>query len=711
MTHAYPFLFGSQYYRAPTPEPECWAGDLQHMRDLGFNAVKLFVQWRWSHRGEDRFYFDDLDRLIDLAHENGLGVTLNTLLDMSPLWLFEKHPDARQVSAAGEVIEPYAVAHRSIGGHPGPCYNHPGALAERERFLIAVYEHFRGHPALSAWDVWNEPEQSFQSRVPDLRTLVCYCPHCREGFVEWLRGKYGGIERLNEVWGRCYETWEQAEMPRTGGTITDFVDWREFHLDTMTREAEWRLALARECDPPHPCYLHVVPNVMSCFSSVTGVDDFALAEHCDLFAASMNGTPATLAQVVSAARGKVCYNVESHLNYGSLGMHQRRLGLSDVLADFIPQIGAGVKGFLFWQYRPEVLGAESPAWGLVKPDGSDRPITSAVREFWATIKPHAEALLAASPEPPAVGLWKSRKNEIFHFAMHGSLAPLIQSVEGYLNALYWSSLPCRIVSEAMLAAGELEGIRLLIMPSCYYLTEGEAGALDRWVRGGGVLLCEAHLGGYNGTTGRHSRTVPGCGLAESWGVRETDSTSSYHLPKTCQALLPTSENVSDTFFGSDGQYFPIRLTNGGTVWGASRYAILEGADLAPLGSFDGTDTCLAWAPVGRGQVLYAGTNLGEGAARGSEGLLAVLAECCTRAGVSPTLGAIAAAAGTLHFDVLRDQRGPRFIAAINRSDGAQTVRVTGDGTWQGLFSGLRWALGGETEIEVPAMLAELFVRA
>jgi hypothetical protein len=24
-------------------------------------------------------YFDDLDRLLDLAHENGLGVTLNTI--------------------------------------------------------------------------------------------------------------------------------------------------------------------------------------------------------------------------------------------------------------------------------------------------------------------------------------------------------------------------------------------------------------------------------------------------------------------------------------------------------------------------------------------------------------------------------------------------------------------------------------------------------
>ena len=68
----------------------------------------------------------------------------------------------------------------------------------------------------------------------------------------------------------------------------------------------------------------------------------------------------------------------------------------------------------------------------------------------------------------------------------------------------------------MLARGELDGLELLIMPNGYFLTEPEATALDAWVRGGGVLLCDAHLGGYNGTTGRHSRTVPGCGLAEAW---------------------------------------------------------------------------------------------------------------------------------------------------------------------------------------------------
>jgi beta-galactosidase len=173
-----PFLFGAQYYRAPTPSPYCWESDLSRMRALGFNAVKFWVQWRWSHRSAnpDRFFWEDLDRLMDLAAKNELGVTLNTIFDVAPLWLYEQHPDARQVDATGAIIQPYVVGHRQIGGHPGPCYNHPEARAHRERLLAAAVERFAAHPAMSMWDVWNEPEQAFHARPEDSCLLLPELP-------------------------------------------------------------------------------------------------------------------------------------------------------------------------------------------------------------------------------------------------------------------------------------------------------------------------------------------------------------------------------------------------------------------------------------------------------------------------------------------------------------------------------------------------------
>ena len=712
-----PFLFGAQYYRAPTPEPECWPADLERIKALGFNAVKYWVQWRWSHRQRDRLVFDDLDPLMDLAQANGLQVTLNVIFDVSPHWLFERYPDARQVMNNGHVIEPYTVGHRQIGGHPGPCYNHPGALSERKKFMAATIQHFRGHPALAMWDVWNEPELSFPQRAPHTETLVCYCAHCQARFLAWLMKKYGSVERLNQVWGRCYDSWEQIELPRNPHTFTDFVDWREFHIDTMTREATWRLDMVREQDPGRVAYLHVVPNVMSAFNSISCcADDFDLAERCDLFAATMNGGPILATQVVSAARGKLCYNVESHLNHGCTSFHQRMLALPDLLRDWLPQIGMGIRGFLFWQYRPEVLGFESPAWGVVGLDGSDRPITGAVRSFWQALSPHVDALLRCPPQPAEIGIWKSRKNEIMHFCMHQELSPLVESVEAYIQALYWHSYPYRIVSGQMLERGQLDGLKLLIMPSPYYLTEAEAQHLMAWVQGGGVLISEAHLGGYNGTTGRHSRALPGCGLAEVWGIREADSTSSYHLKlesaETFQGSVTEDVRKALADLGtSGGLYFPIRLAGGTLAWGASRYAALESQDANVEGCFAADVPCLISKSVGHGTVFYCGTNLGQGARQGETGLVELVRKAATRAGVAPTLNLVSGIPGQVHLDLLQDDHGPRFLMVVNRSADEQAIRLPslGMASCHGLFSGLDWALRGDQPISVPAGLVDLFV--
>ena len=709
----FPFLFGSQYYRAPTPDPECWAQDFRNLQDLGFNAVKFFVQWRWSHRAPGRYTFDDLDRLMDLAGQHGLGVTLNFILDVSPVWLFERFPDARQVDIRGHNIEPYAVGHRQIGGHPGPCYNHPGALAERQQFVAASVEHFRQHPALQMWDVWNEPELCFPQRTPDMHTLACYCPHCARRFRDWLSFKYGSLERLNTVWGRCYETWPQVELPRDTGTITDFIDWREFHLDTMADEAAWRLQTVEQLDPEHGRYLHVVPN--SFFSAVTCADDFAMAEHCEVFAATMTGGPTTCMHVISAGRGKVCYNVESHINHGCTDMHQSIVELPQLMRDLLPQFGMGIKGVLFWQYRSEVLGFESPAWGLVKTDGSPRPVTAAVRQFWATLKPIAADLRRAHPRPAEIGVWRSRKNEIFHFCAQGQVNGFNAALDAYIQALYWNNLPFVLINDRMLAAGQLDGLKLLIMPAGYYVTQEEADALDRWVQTGGVLLCEAHLAGYNGTTGRHSQSVPGGGLAGAWGLRETDTTSPHHL-RLSQTVQADSGAVTEDvrkalkeFGSSGGEYFPIQMADGALVWGAHRYAILAGDDLTPLGRFGADAPCIARKTVGKGSVFYCGTNLGDAAAGNHPaGLQALLHMAVEAAGISPTGLLAADMERTVHLDLLYENGIARFAVLINKADSDQTVRLQGSGQWRGLYTGMNLELQEHGSVHLPAGFVELF---
>jgi beta-galactosidase len=294
---------------------------------------------------------------------------------------------------------------------------------------------------------------------------------------------------------------------------------------------------------------------------------------------------------------------------------------------------------------------------------------------------------------------------------------LTESVEAYIQALYGASIPFRIVSEKMLALGELDGLKLLIMPSCYYVTDEEAAALDRWVRTGGVLLNEAHLAGYNATTGRHSRVLPGGGLAQSWGIREIDSTSSHHLRLGEQQALRVRAGMTEDVrkalrdFGvTGGAVFPFSLADGSLAWGAHRYAILGGDGVTSEGSFDGTHPCAVSKPVGDGWVLYCGTNVGLAAAtQGGAGLMSLLNKALARAGVMPVRHFSVDGVGDVRADVLYDGQATAFLVVNNRAGEARSMSLQCDGRWRGLFSGARWELGGAARVDVPAGFIDLFV--
>jgi beta-galactosidase len=429
----------------------------------------------------------------------------------------------------------------------------------------------------------------------------------------------------------------------------------------------------------------------------------------------MNAGPYFTPQVVSAAQGKICYNVENHINGGSTGLHQKVIGLEALLKDILPQIGLGIKGFVFWQFRPEILGPESPAWGLVNLDGTDREVTGAARIFWKTIQPFTSALMKTNPEIPSIGVWKSRKNEIFQYCVNSSLNNLIENVNGYANTLYWNSYSYRYLSGDMLEREELADLKLLIMPSAYYLTQPEADALVKWVRRGGVLIAEAHLGGYSGTTGRHSRKMPGCGLGDAFGIKEELTTASFHLQlEKAEALAgdvnADTKKAMESVGVSGAKYYPIHQTNGKVVWGALRYAELSGDNITIEGYFEKDKPCAVSKPVGKGFVYYYATCLGSGATKDNGGLLDIIGRAGKKAGIEKTLKAVAGENNKLRTDTLLQNGEVKFITVQSISDKKMPVTLFGKGAYKGLFTGLKFTMNGETKLDLPPGFTDIFVK-
>jgi hypothetical protein len=302
-------------------------------------------------------------------------------------------------------------------------------------------------------------------------------------------------------------------------------------------------------------------------------------------------------------------------------MYPRPLSLRSVADNLIPQIGLGIRGFLYWQYRPETIGSESPAWGLLDVDGQLGVTHKAAAAFWKKLQPVAGKLASAAVEPAEAAILRSSAGEIFHWCMYGNFDGAGASLEAYARLLYERNVRLTFVSEKMLVTGLPSSIRLLVLPIGYALTQDVADTLKSWVSLGGTLLCEAHTGGYSLTTGRHSGRLPGLGLSEAFGFHECNATAANHLPSS-EAEGPRQDLPADlakamaAFGWKGGTGVCINLECGLSLNGVHRYAELEGENLESLAALSGHRPCVARASVGDGWVYYLGMLAGQACCQG-----------------------------------------------------------------------------------------------
>jgi beta-galactosidase len=64
-----------------------WRADLQQIKDLGFNAVRTWVEWATCEPEPGKYNFANLHLLMRIANELGLKVFIQIYADSAPDWL------------------------------------------------------------------------------------------------------------------------------------------------------------------------------------------------------------------------------------------------------------------------------------------------------------------------------------------------------------------------------------------------------------------------------------------------------------------------------------------------------------------------------------------------------------------------------------------------------------------------------------------------
>jgi beta-galactosidase len=526
-------VLGAQYYRPPNPPREDWRRDLTRMREAGLTTVKLWACWSWINSADGRYDFDDLQELIDYAGELGLDVVVNTIIENAPYWLEAQAPYARYRDHEDREIQLTAAMNTPGGGWPGLCFDNPEVRQAAGNFLSALVERFDRHPALSVWDVWNEPHLEPASYFPE--RIYCYCDASVSLFLEWLRAKYGEIEGLNEAWSRRYSNWDQVAPPRVFEAVPDMLDWREFWFDNLRSWLDWRVGVVRAASAGTPVMTHVALSGFTGQLATHTLDEFTLTDSVDIFGTSSFPTWLmaddhvehlfNLDTARDAARGKPFWQAELQ------GGRGRRDGLAstgqpapEVVSLWMwNSLAAGATGVMFWQWRPELLGPESPGYGLCAPDGSLTERVAAVTRFSAIAS--LPELRDRVTERATTGLLVSRKTALHAYATDRTMALYRDAVMGAYRLLTDRDVAVTVLHEDDVERdGVPPQVRAIYWPMPSVASEELVSALTSFVSGGGTLVAEAGPGEYT-QTGHRRATVPSGELGRVFGRVQVETST------------------------------------------------------------------------------------------------------------------------------------------------------------------------------------------
>lgn len=630
--------YGADYYPEEWPK-ERREYDARLMAEAGFNVVRLGeLAWGLLEPEPGRFEFGWLDEAIDLLHRHGIATVLGTPTTAVPPWLMDMDPDALQMREDASRV--------SYGSWGTQCYN-SSVFRERSRLIVeAVARHYGANPAVIGWQVDCEFGVFDRAR--------CYCDRCRRAFQQWLRRRYGSLDRLCEAWGasfwsHTYNDWSQIPAPRKGnnrhnpGLVLDFA---RFCSDTVVDYQQLQLGILRREAPDQ----FVTHNLVS--AGYTGLDIFSLAEPLDLigwdnYIPHTEFPQAALSHdIVRSAKRRNYWMLEQQC--GHLHWHPFSAPPAGVIRLMAYQgVAHGADAILYFRWRSGLIGAEQYHAGIIPHDGRPGRIYDEIKAMGQELKGIGQALEGTIPKAEVAfvlsyeSLW-ALENQPHHADLRNPWR--------YFEDAYRYLLSQHIPVEFVAPDGDLSGYKLVIAPALFVLTAGIAENLRRFVEGGGTLLVTVR----SGEKDEHNRVTdepfPGR-LATLLGVTVREFSSE---PTGTQLSLQVEE-----------------AWGAGVAWADTWQEWLEPVDAEVVARYaDGLYAgrpAVTWRPTSRGGAMYLGV-------MGRDVTGHLLGQLIRRAGVLPPV--VVEAPEQVEVAV-RQGGGRKVLFLLNYSAEGQTVHLNG----------------------------------
>ena len=497
--------------------------DMENLKRHGFNLIKLQEQWMLDEPLEGHTDFSRYEELIEYGARLDLGIYLGLTCEQAPGWLWRKHPDCRMIRRDGLPVAYEAQMTLPADGKPGPCYDHPGAMADQLRFIRKLVEVLGKYENIVVWNTWQEVGY-WSERLAG--QPVCFCPHTLAHFRRWLKEKYGDLDGLNRSWNTRYLDWEYVLPDRCAAgwqNLPQDVDWLYF-MDNiqMGNILRSRAQAIRDADPyKRPVFCHKGSPIIG-----SGVDwtyarcqDFLgsstypawgpiqpwddaypggrgrIDRYEALLAEMWNGCALLYDYIRSCNRaGSPVWAAEFQGGPVSTCLHKGRVpSPADIRRWMLTAIGAGVTAISFWVTRAEIMAAEVNGFGLLDSAGDTTPRYEEAARVGRALNRHADVFAQPTWGGADVAILINEEAYQFCSTLADGHEHLPYSVRGWHRLLWEASIPVDFLEASDL---EEQGRRykVLILPFPLSLSEEVASRLLRYVEQGGCLISEASPG-------------------------------------------------------------------------------------------------------------------------------------------------------------------------------------------------------------------------
>ncbi len=587
------FPYGSVYFRRTNPPQRDWERDYRRAAEDGWTVFRHWFLWSAVEIAPGVFDWGLYDRHLDLAAEYGLKTIIQEKITSAPAWAFATLPEARLMDRWGR-YDGSQMSHSCVaGGFPGLNLNHPGARELAGNFLTQLADRYKDHPGLGYYDIVNEAKfpQNQAGKAEDYD----FSPPTIAAFRVWLREKYGELGTLSEAWGLYGITdWSQIDAPRKSAFYPNTLDWLDFRVDNAIANMRWRAETIRAVDPATPITSHGQATSLQTLSTACS-DDWRSAQTVDIFGFTFVQSRQGIEPYVqwhavdtvrAASRGKDFWHAEHQ--GGPVWFRPFQIGRpredgrirepEDIRLSNVISMAGGARGIMYPRMRPLLGGPSFNSLAPYDVDGAatDRSAAASALAGWVRDYP---AVWEARPVRGELGIAVVPESQHYAYAMHGKTQLYTQSMRGAYKAFFDLGF-----QPDWAVVDQWQDYPVLYLPFPVRLKGATRDALERYVAGGGTLICEA-LPGYFDDRGYHNPEDVAAFLDRLFGARQTgveffpDLLDGVHIVLD-DALLPGGAYVQS--FAGDGPTF----SNAGPYMEGRRAAVF-GRRTALLGTFCG----------------------------------------------------------------------------------------------------------------------------